>query len=70
MANIQFVPVCSKCGKRIFDQICYEEIPEHLAPSKAIYKQYQISPGYCEACGEPFEQIIFDSIRYLQIARR
>ena len=61
MADIQFVPVCSECGKRIFDQICYEEMPEHIAPSGYIYKQYQISPRCCAACGEPFEQIIFDS---------
>jgi hypothetical protein len=62
MANIQFIPVCSKCGGTIFDQICYEEIPEHLATSGCIYKQYQIYPEYCKACGEPFEQIIMQKI--------
>lgn len=60
MANIQFIPVCSKCEARIFNQVCYEEILGYLAPSGYIYKQYQISPKYCMACGEPFEQITFN----------
>lgn len=67
MANIQFVPVCSKCGERIFDPIYYGEIPEHLLPKECIYKQYQISPQYCVSCGAPFEQIIFDSQNIIKI---
>ena len=54
---IKFVPVCSKCGGRIYDTVACDEISQHLTPG-IFCKKYQITPSICPHCKTQFQSIV------------
>lgn len=55
MATIQFMPVCTKCKKVIFDYIdCNNEV-WHM--DNVGYVNCQITPYSCPNCGAIFEEV-------------
>ena len=58
MAEIKFLPVCSKCNKIIWEQINYEAQLDKFANSRVYaFCSYAITPYECPYCGEVFESI-------------
>ena len=58
MADIDFLPVCSKCGSVQWGEII--DVEAQLNETSERYKycnSYRIYPSYCKKCGERFEQV-------------
>ena len=62
MTKIVFLPVCSNCGKILFDLINVE--PKYkINPPTSYYSyeppvEYSIYPGTCPKCGKKFSEVI------------
>ena len=54
-ATIQFLPVCSNCGRIIYDIIDITEVP--LVKGIATIPHNVIEPRQCKRCGAIFRQI-------------
>jgi hypothetical protein len=60
MAEILFLPTCSKCGKVIKNEVDCQPIflearRSYIFP---ITPYYEITPNKCPYCGEFFDQIV------------
>lgn len=56
-AKIEFLPVCSKCHKVIYDKIDYEaDIEYHDTDTKGRFatREHWIYPAVCTNCGSHF----------------
>lgn len=59
-AEINFAPICSKCGHIIFDEINFveEELFDQLDKTSRNYAaSYRIEPYKCPHCGSYFKTI-------------
>lgn len=54
-ATIQFLPVCSNCGRIIYDIIDVAEDPLYTEPYHGPHTK--IEPQQCKRCGAFFENI-------------
>ena len=54
-ATIQFLPVCSNCGRIIYDIINVTK--ETLVREIVTIPRTVVEPGQCKYCGAIFEQI-------------
>ena len=55
-ATIEFLPICSNCGKVIYGVIDYEHCAT-IEQERIKYPEYQIAPYYCRNCGAIFTRI-------------
>ena len=55
MAEIMFLPVCTKCNKIVYACIDVEADVEHY--QQYVLPRYNVCPNICPNCGEHFEAI-------------
>lgn len=61
MAEINFVPCCSNCGVKIYDEVGVEYVDE-LPPNDYLYRRNErVYPHKCPFCGEFFDCITIPS---------
>ena len=55
MAEIMFLPICTRCNKIVYACIDVEADVEHC--QQYMFPRYKVCPNICPNCGEHFETI-------------
>ena len=61
-AEIQFVPICSKCHSLIHGEVNFSYSTAMALSRIASLKEYEITPYKCECCNRIFKTITMPNI--------
>lgn len=65
MAKIEFLPVCSNCGRVIYDTVTIKVEKNEVYPGVHLYTgRSELSPARCPHCDERFNTIIMHTLPY------